>query len=397
DQNNLGAQVEGVYRKAMERFPDASWTHKLARWYLRRERHAEFEKLTLNVVKIFSGTDLDKYFQELVDSSAIGPVAYRQVNLYAHHRFPDNLKFVRNLLQAYSTKETADPRERRELLRQYWFYDDSLRQTFLSYYGAEEQREADTMRAQAGDTAKLAAANPWGARLVAEMAAWRSHFEEAAPAFEALAAQFPGDTSISLRAAAVDRSLAAYQPEYAAKAVALVENAIQYDPGNHAALTAAGEIHAEREHYSQAAPFWNRIPQTAPGSADGYLEAATVFWDYFQFDDALRLLAEGRRKLSDPALYAYQAGAIYENKGAYDRAVEEYIKGALASGVVVTASGDGDSGDASPARSRLLRLARRPALRTAIEARTTALVKGDNPDRAAVALRLAILEQQNRR
>ena len=121
-----------------------------------------------------------------------------------------------------------------------------------------------------------------------------------------------------------------------------------------------------------------------------YLEAATVFWDYFQFDDALRLLAEGRRKLSDPTLYAYQAGAIYENRGDYDRAIEEYVKGALAIG------GAGTEG-ASPARSRLLQLARRPALRPAIEARTAALVTGSNPDRPAVALRLAILEQQNRR
>ncbi len=390
DQNKLGGQVEAVYRKAMERFPDASWTHKLARWYLRRQRRAEFEKLTADVVKTFSGTDLEMYFHELVRSSAIGPAAYRQVNLYAHQRFPNNLQFVRNLLNAYSRKETLDRRAYRELVRQYWFYDDHLRQVFLSNYGDEEQRESDALRAQAGDTSKLAAGDPWGARLVAETAVWKSHFEEAAPVFDALAAQYPGDASIAMRAASVDRSLAAYRPEFAAKAVALVENVAKYEPGNHAALTEAGEIYADRERFSEARPFWNRIPQIEPGNADGYLEAATVFWDYFQFDDALRLLAEGRRKLSDPTLYAYQAGAIYENRGDYDRAIEEYVKGALAIG------GAGTEG-ASPARSRLLQLARRPALRPAIEARTAALVTGSNPDRPAVALRLAILEQQNRR
>ena len=389
DQNKLGGQVEAVYRKAMERFPEASWTHKLARWYLRRQRRAEFEKLTLDVVKIFSGTDLEKYFQELVRSSAIGPAAYRQVNLYAHQRFPNNLQFVRNLLDAYSRKETADRRAYRDLLRQYWFYDDHLRQVFLSSYGDEEQREVEALRAQAGDTSKLAAANPWGARLVAEMAAWKSHFEEAAPVFDELAAQYPGDASIALRAAAVDRSLAAYRPELAANAVALVENAVKYAPGNRAALTEAGEIYADRERFSQARPFWNRIPQIEPGNAEGYLEAATVFWDYFQFDDALRLLAEGRQKLSDPALYAYQAGAIYENKGDYDRAIEEYVNGALA-------TSEAKAEGASPARSRLLQLARRPASKPVIEARTAALVTGANPERPAVALRLAILEQENR-
>jgi cellulose synthase operon protein C len=390
DQNKLGGQVEAVYRRAMERFPDASWTHKLARWYLRRQRRAEFEKLTVDVVKIFSGTDLEMYFQQLVHSSAIGAAAYRQVNLYAHQRFPNNLQFVRNLLDAYSRKETVDRRASRELLRQYWFYDDHLRQVFLSNYGDEEQREADALRTQAGDTTKLASGNPWGAKLVAEMAAWKSHFEEAAPVFDALAVQYPGDAAIALRAAAVDRSLAAYRPEFTAKAVALVQNIAKYEPASRATLTEAGEIYADRERFVQARRFWNRIPQIEPGNADGYLEAATVFWDYFQFDDALRLLAEGRRKLSDPALYAYQAGAIYENKRDYDRAIEEYVKGALATG------GAGTEG-ASPARSRLLQLARRQALRPMIEARTAALVTGGNPDRPAVALRLAVLEQQNRR
>jgi tetratricopeptide (TPR) repeat protein len=390
DQNNLGGQVEAVYRKAMERFPDTSGTHKLARWYLRRQRRSEFEKLTADVTKIFSGTDLETYFHELVRSSSIGPAAYRQVNLYAHQRFPNNLQFVRNLLDAYSRKETLDRHAYRDLLRQYWFYDDHLRQVFLSSNGDEEQREADAMRAQAGDTAKLASTNPWGAKLVAELAAWKSHFEDAAPVFDALAAQYPGESSIALRAAAVDRSLAAYRPQFAAKAVALVGNVAKYEPGNHAALTEAGEIYADRERFAQARPFWNRIPQIEPGNAEGYLEAATVFWDYFQFDDALRLLAEGRQKLSDPALYAYQAGAIYENKRDYDRAIEEYVKGALAT------SGAGTEG-VSPARSRLLQLARRPALRPLIEAQTAALVTGGNPDRPAVALRLAVLEGQNRR
>jgi tetratricopeptide (TPR) repeat protein len=390
DQNKLGGQVEAVYRKAIERFPDTSWTHKLARWYLRRQRNADFEKLTTDVVKIFSGTELEKYFADLVNASSVGPVAYRQVNRYAHQRFPNDLQFVRNLLDAYLRKEMVDRRAHRELLRQYWFYDDGLRQTFLSNYGGEERREADALRTQAGDTAKLASGNPGGARLVAEMAAWRSHFEEAAPVFDALAAQYPGDQSLALRAASVNRSLAAYQPEFAAKAVALVENAIQYDPGNHAALTAAGEIYADRESYAQARPYWNRIPQIEPGNTDGYLEAATVFWDYFQFDDALRVLADGRRKLSGPALFAYQAGAIYENKGEFDRAIEEYMKGALA-------TDDAKDGGASPARSRLLKLAHRPALRPAIEARSAALVAGANPGRAAVALRLAILEELNRR
>jgi hypothetical protein len=49
---------------------------------------------------------------------------------------------------------------------------------------------------------------------------------------------------------------------------------------------------------------------SAPGESSGYLEAATIFWDYFDFDNALLLLEEGRKKLGDPTLYGYEEGAI---------------------------------------------------------------------------------------
>ena len=70
-------------------------------------------------------------------------------------------------------------------------------------------------------------------------------------------------------------------------------------------------------------------PDIEPGNPAGYLEAATVFWDFYQFDDALRIIAQGRTKLSNPALYAYEAGAIYRLRQP-DRAIDEYVRGALA-------------------------------------------------------------------
>ena len=46
----------------MARFPDRSWYDRLARFYLRYKRNAEFEKLTQEAVKTFSGTGLESYF-----------------------------------------------------------------------------------------------------------------------------------------------------------------------------------------------------------------------------------------------------------------------------------------------------------------------------------------------
>ena len=89
--SRLGAEVEQTYRRAMQQFPDRSWHHKLARWYLRSKRQADFEKLTQEVVQVFSGSDLETYFSDVVAGGGLGPQLYLRVNQYAHQRFPYSL------------------------------------------------------------------------------------------------------------------------------------------------------------------------------------------------------------------------------------------------------------------------------------------------------------------
>ena len=121
DQRNLGDQVEQVYKQAVAHFQNATWNDKLARWYLRMRRGRDFTALSEQIAKIFSGTELERYFRDVVATSSLDPVIYRQVSLYAHQRFPDNLAFVRNLLTAYTLRETADPAAYSALLRAYWY------------------------------------------------------------------------------------------------------------------------------------------------------------------------------------------------------------------------------------------------------------------------------------
>ena len=90
-------------------------------------------------------------------------------------------------------------------------------------------------------------------------------------------------------------------------------------PADTAAITRAGEIYADREEFQRARTYWDETRRVQPGRADGYLEAATVYRDYDLYDDALRVIADARRRLTAPALFAYEAGAIYEGK----RAVEQ--------------------------------------------------------------------------
>lgn len=384
EQNKMGAEVEQIYRRAMAQFSDKSWSHKLARWYLRQKQTAQFDQLTQEVVKTFSGTELEGYLRAATTGQTLAPVLYKQVNLYAHQRFPHDLIFVRNLLTAYAQRATSDPAASEALLRKYWFYANDLRDRFF-----ERLSSTGKLNAELALIKTAAPPNPGTQQFLAEAGAWLSHFEDAAPVLQALATHNPAEADYSLRAASVYRSLATYDAPGDLKntriAASIEQNLTRATPRDSAALTRLGEIYADRELYSRAKPAWDRIAQIAPGNSNGYLEAATIFWDYFRFDDALRLIGEGRRKLADPALFAYEAGAIYENQRDYARAIPEYAKGALS-----------DAGNPQ-ARARLIRLSSRPRNRDAIEQLTAQQASGPNPSIAAVSLRADILSAQNRR
>jgi predicted Zn-dependent protease len=383
DQNQLGTVQEDVYRRAMARFNDRSWSDKLARFYVRYKRNSEFEELTRDAVKSFSGTDLEHYFNNVNGGS---PVLYLRLNQYANKRFPHNPVFVRNLLSAYQTPATHDPAAWEALLRQHWFEEAGLRNEFFEFLSrtGKLETELSTLRQNAPDTASWEG-NPAAADFLANAYLWRSHFEESAPLLKSLAAQYPAEAEIARTASSVYRSLAYFDASNTAVAVKIEDNLLQANPGNTEILARIGDVYADRDQFAEAAPYWERIPQVAPGEADGYLEAATIYWDYYDFGNALRLLNQGRERLSNPSFYAYEAGAIYENRREYPHAIEEYVKGAL------SVSAD------SPAELRLLELARRPKFRDLIDHSTAKIVVPANSSMSAIVLRVKVLEVQNRK
>jgi hypothetical protein len=376
EQNRMGAEIEAVYRRAMAQFPDKSWSHKLARWYLRGKMNARYDALSREVAAVFSGTDLEEYLRVTAVPGQLDAVLYRNVNTYALTRFPHHVPFVKNLVDAHGARATANPAEQERLLRSYWIYDENLRQQFFALLARTNRLDAELTAIKAllprGDAAAQARANPAAALWVAEAEAWQSHWETAAPYLRAVAASYPADVSLLSRTAAVHRSLA--QAPVALEMEGALAKAWPRQPEF---LTRLGEIHADREQFAAARPWFDRVAQITPGKPEAWLESATLHWDYLQYDDAIRQLTTARQRLNQPAAFAFEMGAIYENKGQTATALREYLAGALAA--------DGDS----PARRRLIRLARREPVEALIG---TLPVTGP-----AASLRVALLEAQGRR
>jgi cellulose synthase operon protein C len=392
EQNSLTAETEQVYQRAIAQFQDHSWQHKLARWYLRQRRQADVVRMSRDVTRIFSGTELEHYFDDVVVSQApLGPAIYLQLNLAAHQRFPHHMSFVRNLLTAYTTTATRDDLAYETILRQNWYEAADLRQRFFERLSSRGRLDAELSitrtanpAANAGRWQEAVDQSPATARMLAEGEAWRSHFEIVAPIFEALETDYPADESIGVRTASVYRSLGTIDPKLTGTALAVEAKLAQSDPHDHTSLTRMGEMEADLEQFQQVRAVWDKIPGIEPNQPGGYLETATLYWDYYQYAEAIRWIEEGRKRLGQPNLFAYEAGAIRENQRDYNRAIAEYARGALIQ-------------PDSNSQKRLLTLARRPALKTSIETLTDNLVSGRNPDLNALRLRVALLKDQNRR
>jgi len=387
--NGLAEQVEAVYKQAMEQFEDHGWDHKLGRFYLRASKRAELELLTRQSVDAFEGLAVEEYFRT-VNPGSLDAQLYLQLNLYAHQRFPHNLTFVRNLLNAYRNQQTRNPQAEQELLRRHWFHASDLRAQYFGYLTRTGQLQQTLSSIETGSDearnerwAALTRDNPATALTLAEGRAWHCDYEEAGPVFLALATETPVDEPLVSRAIDLSRSLAAENPVFTDISAALSESLSNSRPGDRNQLAFTGDILADRKLYERAEPYWERMATTAPGQPQSYLEAATVFWDYYLYEDAVRLLEQGRDRLEEPTLFSYESGAIAEGRQDRNGAVREYLQGALA--------GAYSSG------SRLALLSKRDAYRDTIEQATARLTATANPSEAAIRLRLAVLDAQQRR
>jgi len=391
-QNRLNAHQEEVYQRAIEQFQNTSfstgWYSKLARFYLRQRRTADYTALSRKVTEIFSGTELEAYLRE---AHAPDSGLALEVDRYAHQRFPHDLTFVRDLLAFYTSRQHADPAEVEKLLWAHWAESPVLRDQLFELLSRTGRLNAqlEALRQQTpeidkGDWNTLAKSNPAAERFWMESCLWQSRYEESVGAAEALSAEYPADVTLGRQASALYRSLAYFHPEDTDEAIGIEKRLLTARPDDLDTLARIGDIYADRGRFTEAAPYWARMAEVHPGEANGYLQSATVFWDYFDFPSALVQLRKGRTQLAQPLLFGHEAGAIEESQNNPPAAVKEYVASAL---------GEKPSGES---RARLQKLAIRPDLRASIEAETVGLLKSSSPSSAAIELRVDILSAQHR-
>jgi predicted Zn-dependent protease len=358
---NLDDELGPRYEQALERFRGEDWWSRLARWYARRARSRDLERLAADLTARFrgaavfarsagaSGVTVDIPSQPAVGGRVRLVLWADWVRWQALLRFPHSPVVFKEALghltpandperdrsivtqvvsgRAVNTYRVVVPpdllEERRAALL---FVDPDRREEYLGAAADRGDLERRLTALEAGER------TPVSDLLLFEGWSRLSKFERARPAAERLAADYPGDGPLARRVLSLLRSLASLHPAQADAARALVERTAPALEEPNPLWTELGELEEERGRPERALEIWKNLLEREPKSPERIEELATLLWDYGHMREALAVVEDGRRRVGRPHLLAFEAGVLREEVRDVDGAVAEYLNAALADG-----------------------------------------------------------------
>lgn len=321
ERTNLTAEQFEFYKTALARFQTGKWRDRLARFFVRNKRNDEFAELSEEIIGSTGDAEAQKYLAEFIngkfEQTDFEKQLYLKLYESAHERFPHNIVFVKGLLGFYKiNKRTADWRA---LSAEYYFESAEIREAFLNELASENQLRnfLEQSKNHDGIIYELFRADA-SARL--------SDFENSVAAYRRLNELFPHTPEFANRLIDFTRSFGQKNRQMLNESASAAASQAEFQNDSAENKTRSGEIYAELGDYEKARAQWKNLLETANGDREIYLETATVFWDYFQFDDALETIKNLREKFGERELYAFQAGAILEAQDKKTEAFAEYVK-----------------------------------------------------------------------
>ncbi len=322
ESTDMTSEQARLYQRAIQEFDQPGWFNRLARYYLKQKLATEFQDLSRKLAARFGGSDLEAYVTGVLPEGQglLGDKPYRRFALEIHQaaldRFPLNQRFLNQVLEL---SRRLDPPRRQRLLAAYAMVSDSVRDLYFQDLSARGLLQPLLAADPPAD-------DPLRVYLAAEARVWRCRYEQATPLYEKLAAMYPGDAGLVGRCALLLQSEGAFRPERYGQAAELLTTFGERNGQEADYLTQAGDCLALGGDLPAAAKLWRRILDLYPRDPEKWKEVATVFWDYYLFDDSLNLLQEARKRANDPDLYPFEVGALEEEAGRTDAAMAEYLK-----------------------------------------------------------------------
>ncbi|BDU74199.1 hypothetical protein [Mesoterricola silvestris] len=401
---NLDDGLGPRYQEALKRFQDPGIWDKAARWYARRNYHAELRTLAADVTARFRGSELFRRSNthvtvQVPDQPPVGGgvrmVLWADwVRLKALERFPHSPLVFREagrLVTPAQWQKDFDPAAESKRTFTKVIVPEGLleERRWAILFADPAQREAWFASAMKQGTLETRLAALEGRRdrtpvedlLLFEGWARLSRFERAVAPGESLCRSYPGDGDFAQRLLSLHRSLNGLEASHGAPARALVERAAPALENPNPLWTELGEMEEDRGRGAEAMVIWRNLLARSPRDPARISELATLLWDYNHDREALDVVEAGRKALGRPRFYAFETGVLRENLKDLDGAVREYLDATRPEEEGYDSSFENDQ----RSLRRLAQLLARPRVYALVEKRIRALAPGNAEDERTLA------------
>jgi hypothetical protein len=350
---NLDDELGPRYERALARFKEPGIWQMAARWYARRSRHHDLDRLAAEIAarfrgaEVFARVDSGEITLPIPEQPAVGArvrlVPWADwVRLKALQRFPHSRGVFKEALARLQTRhDWEQDLAKRGVARlakdkvHSVVVESSLledRRAALLFVDAERREEwmaslmrEGTLEERLALMEKSSPLTPVEDQLLLDGWSRISRFERAAAPGDRLAAAYPGDGALAERVLSLHRSLAALDVSHERAARVVVERTAPALAEAGSLWTALGEIEEDLGRPDAASPLWQRILLGDPKNADKVAELATLLWDYGHVAEGLAVALEGRKQTGRPRFFAFEAGVLREETHDITGAVDEYL------------------------------------------------------------------------
>ncbi|MBN2541232.1 hypothetical protein JXI42_00040 [bacterium] len=342
---NLIDEELSLYNEALKQFNSGSWYDKLARFHFRQKKWSRFRKTVEEVVDELDSEDVTEFLQSFVSSyyyqqqqDVIYDMAfYEKMHQKALERFPFNEILVERLLGFYEYYGFIYTRTGVSVANPGYYRDKFFEYSKLYFCMSGKIRRDLLMRMSQvgtlqplGEMMKNRPLNLGELLFMGEYYCWNSEYEDGLPYFLKYAAFYPGNKRENEYAASLlrslDQSFLINSDKYSYLAIGINRRLSMVYPSESKYYVTAGEILVEMGKFEEAFSKWNQMLFIARGDRNLYLELATLYWDYYQFEQSLSTFQHCREVFDDGRLFGKQVAAVYESDDDYENALREYVK-----------------------------------------------------------------------
>ncbi len=324
-----------IYKLALKEFKTNSWSDKFSRFLIRKKMYSELEKFNKELLKT---KEMNEYVTQLIKILPRRSYYSKYNKFYKQHnelfkklylnaldKYPFNRNILEKLLYFYTSTAYRNPNkaanleEYKNLVYKYMFIYPDLRRKITN-------EELDKKLVQLSEKTKKTVPETI---FIAQTHKMRSRFEKALKEYRVLSKYYITDELILNDTANLLKSLASSfyieNPNFLKEAELYFKRLTFLDRMNKNYYISLAELYYELNKTEDATSTLFRALEYQKNNQSIYEAIANVFYDYYDYDNALKTFNLFRTRVEKKNIANVFVGRLYELKGDYDKALDEYV------------------------------------------------------------------------